>query len=133
MTDSFIRVPPDSGGKRIASQQKTQGVDVVEFQEVLTSYPADATSIGVDVTTSSTAAIGANVNRRGLMVQNVSDTRIIARFDATPTATVGAEIGFAIEPNGGGVLFTALNDQGALNVIHAGVGNKRLLVTEWVG
>jgi hypothetical protein len=73
------------------------------------------------------------VDRRGLMLQNLSDTRIICRFVATPVATVGAEVGFAVEPNGGGVYFTSLINTGVLNVIHAGTGNKRLLITEWVG
>jgi len=129
--NSLIRVPPDSSGKAIATTQVVRGGTPVEFQEVLAAYQADCVSTAISVTTIAQVGIAANPARRGLVLQNLSDTRIIGRFDAVPVATTDAEVGFAIEPNGGAFTFIGLVDVGVLNVIHAGVGNKRLLITEW--
>lgn len=133
--DSLVRVPPDSGGRAIATQQKTRGAQLLEFQEVLTSYQADATATGVNVTTSAVAVWPANVARRGLILQNISDTRILCRFGAgnIPDATAGIEVGFSVEPNGGAYAFWTLVDTRALNAIHGGIGTKRLLITEFSG
>lgn len=131
MVDSFIRTPPDSTGKKVAAQQKTRGVDDVQIQEVLTSYPADGVSTGVNVTTSNVSVLPANAARRALLLQNISDQRIFCRFGTAAVAIPGSEIGIALEANGGSGSFIAVSDQRDLNVVHAGVGTKRLLITEW--
>ena len=130
-TNSFIRVPPDSTGKKTATLSVTRGPDIVEMQEVVTSYQTDATSIGINVTTTSAQALPANAVRRGLLLQNLSDTRIICRFGVAAVATIGAEIGFAVEANGGAVDMANLVDTRVLNAMHAGTGTKRLVATEW--
>ena len=130
-SNSFIRVPPDSTGKKTATLAVTRGPDIVEMQEVVTSYQTDATSTGINVTNASAQALPANALRRGLLLQNLSDTRIICRFGVAAVATVGAEIGFAVEANGGAVELLNLVDTRILNAMHAGTGTKRLLATEW--
>lgn len=134
-TNSLVRVPPDSSGRGIATQQITRASQPLEVQEVLTAYQADSTAVGVNVTTAAVAVYAANPLRRGLVLQNVSDTRIICRFGAgnIPDATLGSETGFAVEPNGGTYPFFTMVDTRVLNAIHGGSGTKRLLVTEWVG
>jgi hypothetical protein len=131
--NSFVRVPPDSSGKKTATQRITRGADDVEIQEVLSSYQADSTCTGVNITTSSAQALPANLARRGVMLQNLSDTRIICRFSVAAVATTGSEVGFAVEANGGAVYLAGLVDTRILNAVHAGTGNKRLLITEWSG
>ena len=130
-SNSFIRVPPDSTGKKTATLAVTRGTDIVEMQEVVTSYQTDATSTGIGVTNASGPAVPANALRRGLLLQNLSDTRIICRFGLAAVATVGGEIGFAVEANGGAVELLNLVDTRVLNAMHAGTGTKRLLATEW--
>jgi hypothetical protein len=131
--DSLVRVPPDSSGRAIATQTKVRGANSLEFQEVLVCYQADHVSSGVDVTAVSTAILAANASRRTLVLQNVSDTRIMCRFGATPSATVGAEQGFAVEPFGGSYSFIQAVDTRALNAVHGAPGSKHLLITECSG
>jgi hypothetical protein len=131
-TPSSIRVPPDSSGKRVAVLEVPRAPDVAQIQEVMTAYKTDVTtSIGVNVTNTSTQILPANAARRGLMLQNVSDTRIICAFGVAAVATTGAEIGFAIEPTGGAQYFVSMVDTRVLNAMHAQTGTKRLLITEW--
>jgi hypothetical protein len=129
-TNSFIRVPPDSTGKKTATLSVVRGADTVEIQEVLPSYQTDATSVGVSVTTASAQILPANALRRGLMLQNLSDQRIICRFGVAAVGTIGGEIGFVVEP-GGAVYMVDLVDTRILNGLHQGTGTKRLLATEW--
>jgi hypothetical protein len=133
MADLFVQVPPNSTGTKVAGQLRTRGADNVFFQEVITAYPADAVSIGANVTTASVQILAVNTLRRALWLQNISDTWIFCRFDAVPSATATSEVGIAIAPNGGSVSMERYVDQGVLNAIHAGTGNKRLLITEWSG
>jgi hypothetical protein len=133
MADAFVQVPPPSSGTKVAGQTRTRGSDTVFFQEIIEAYPADCVSIGANVTTTSSQLLAANPIRRALWLQNISDTWIYVRFDAAPVATATAEVGIAIGPNGGGAAMERFIDQGALNAIHAGTGNKRLLITEWSG
>jgi hypothetical protein len=132
-TRTFVRVPPDSSGATaVALLEVNRGGTLVRIQEVCTSYQADHVSAGVNVTTTSQTVLAANQFRRTLVLQNISDTRIFCAFDATPVATAGAEVGFAIEPNGGGYTFMTSVDPGVLNAVTppGTAGNKRLLITE---
>jgi hypothetical protein len=133
MADFSIAVPPPSTGTKVAGQIRTRGPDQVFFQEIIAGYPADAVSIGANVTTVSGQILAANPSRRALWLQNISPTWIFCRFDATPVATATAEVGFAIAPNGGSASMEGFVDQGVLNAVHAGTGNMRLLITEWSG
>jgi hypothetical protein len=125
-----IKVPPDSSGSAVALLQVVRSGFPVNIQEVCASYQADHVSAGVDVTTVAAAILAANTFRRTLVLQNLSDTRILCRFGATPVATAGAEAGFSIEAYGGSYTFREAVDTRVLNAVHAGVGNKRLLITE---
>jgi hypothetical protein len=126
-------VPPDSSGRAIATQTKVRDANSLEFQEVLVCYQADHVSSGVDVGAAPAQILAANTARRTLVLQNVSDTRILCRFGATPSATVGAEQGFAVEPYGGSYSFIQAVDTRVLNAVHGATGAKHLLITECSG
>jgi hypothetical protein len=117
-----------AAGVKVAAVQNAAGEDQQVFMQV--AHNADVTSTGVNVTTVSSQAVAANPARKGLILQNLSDTRIIGAFSVTPVATAGSESGFSIDPFGSFSWFVNA-DTRALNVIHAGTGTKRLLVSEW--
>lgn len=95
------------------------------------NHQTNVTINGYNVSTSSSTALAANASRKGLLLSNISDTRIFVSFGTAPSATPGAEIGIPVEANGGQVGFSSLIDTRVLLCIHNGVGTKRLLMAEW--
>jgi hypothetical protein len=108
----------------------TEDIGGAHHQRIVPYLRSNATTTGFNATTSSSAALAANTARRGLMIQNMSDTDVFGAFNATPVATAGSEVGFLIAARGYVEFFTMV-DTRAVNVIHADAGNKRLLITEW--
>lgn len=96
----------------------------------LTEGTIEYTHTKADITTSSTAALAANTDRKYTLLINISDTDIYLKADGN-AAVVGR--GIYLKANGGsyemspriGNLTTA-----AIKGIHDGAGNKGLLVTE---
>lgn len=159
MSDSFVQVPVDSTGKKIDSEQLVVGANAVERQRaeiagagateiavVKGAAPTNA-AMGLGVrqipgtdnmaTTGHTAGTGAadalvaNANRKGVLIQNISDTRVFIRFGPVdPVATAGSEVGIAVEANGGAVSFTTNVDTRVIRSITT-AASKRLLITEW--
>jgi hypothetical protein len=83
------------------------------------------------VTTATGAALAANVNRKYALLVNDSDTVIYIKIGANAVANQGIRL----NANGGSYeMSNALGNlnTGAINAIHAGSGNKTLLVTEGV-
>lgn len=95
------------------------------------NHQTTGTTTGVNVTTSAAQVLASNANRKGVLFHNISDTRILIRFNTAPDATSGAEIGIPLEANGDRIVFGSLIDTRAVQAIHGGSGNKRLLITEW--
>lgn len=83
------------------------------------------------VTTATGAALAANANRKYALVVNDSDTVIYIKIGADAAANQGIRL----NADGGSFEMShALGNlnTGAINAIHAGSGNKTLLVTEGV-
>lgn len=82
------------------------------------------------VTTTTGAALAANANRKYALFVNDSDTVIYLKINASAVANQGIRL------NANGGSYEMLNGQNldtrVVNAIHAGSGNKVLLVTEGV-
>ena len=83
----------------------------------------------ISVTTSSSVALAANANRLYALLVNDSDTEIYIKLGATAVANQGIRL----NAFGGSYEMSAMLGNlytGAINAIHAGTGNKVLLLTE---
>ena len=89
----------------------------------------DSVGFGHNATTVTTEALAANHNREYMLLENKSDTRV--HVGIGEPATVDSS--FFLNANGGSYemsrLFGNLS-QGAINVIHEGTGNKRVVGIE---
>lgn len=96
-----------------------------------TYVEATPTQTAKTVTTSSSVVSAAPASwRRGCILQNDSDTAIYVMFGATAVANQGVRL----NANGSSLEVgedKSLNFQGVIYAIHAGTGDKTLLVTEW--
>ena len=92
---------------------------------------ATVTHTVVNATTVSGAALAANVNRKYALLINDSDTVLYIKIGATAVVNQGIRL----NANGGSYEISHavgnLNT-GVVNVIHAGIGNKVILVAEGV-
>ena len=110
---------------------KTIQISGEEYQ-VLHPFPATAAHTVVNVTTSSAQLVATNASRRTMpLLYNASDTTVWIAINATPVATAGAESGIPIPPQQFAPLPTTIVDTRVINAVHAGTGNKRVVVTEW--
>ena len=97
--------------------------------DTIMTYPAIVYAhTSVNVATTTTQAIAVNVDRKFLLLQNISDTAIDIKVGAVAVAGEGIRVyangNFEMKPGNGNL------NTGAVNAIHAGAGNKTLLVTE---
>jgi hypothetical protein len=87
--------------------QASDGATPVDVAHPLPTQPAGNAAYSETAGTLSNSAvtIPANINRRGIIVSNNSDTVMICRFGATATATAGVPIaaGESIKLSGGEV------------------------------
>lgn len=82
-----------------------------------------------NATTSSGAMLAANADRNYALIQNDSDTVVYIKIGAAAVVNQGIRL----NANGGAYEMSAKNgnlSRLAINGIHAGVGNKAILVTE---
>lgn len=92
---------------------------------------ATPTHTAVNVTTSTAAALAANLERKYALLVNDSDTTIYIKLGAAAVLNEGIRL----NANGGSYeMSAALGNlvHVAINAIHGGTGNKVLLVTEGV-
>jgi hypothetical protein len=88
------------------------------------------TQTGVNVTTSSAQVLAANSSRTLLILTNDSDTTMYIKFGSAAVAAQGIRLNAS-----GGSLILDSNaiPYSAVFAIHAGTGNKVLLITEQSG
>jgi len=90
---------------------------------------SDSVGFGHNATTTTSEAVAANSNREYLVIQNKSDTRV--HIGIGEDATVDSSM--FLNANGGSYEMSRLLgnlSQGAINVIHEGAGNKRIVGLE---
>jgi len=120
----------------VAVDATAQGdVPVTLDSEQVAIADADAyttpTHTAVNVTTSTGEVLASNANRLYALLVNDSDTVIYIKLGAAAVANQGIRI----NANGGNYEMSAMLGNlytGAINGIHAGTGNKVLLMTEGV-
>lgn len=90
----------------------------------------------VNVTTASTTVKAANASRKYLLIQNISDTMVDLNIGGTAVAATGIRLapGSATAPGGSYEMSAAMGNlsTAVVNGIHAGVGNKAVIVVEGV-
>ncbi|MBA7662951.1 hypothetical protein ES703_70984 [subsurface metagenome] len=101
-------------------EQPKTAAEELDFQEKSADH-------SLDVTTSDQEAVPANSARTGLLVVNISDTRIHVQLGRPATATTS----IPLNADGGNIEINKANlFKGSIHVIHGGVGNKRLCIVE---
>ena len=85
----------------------------------------------VQVTTSPTELIPANVRRLGFVIQNISDSDIFLKMDGSTTALTAAN-GLKLGPNEYLSMTTSENQIfDAVSGIHSGIGDKEVRIQEF--
>ncbi len=89
----------------------------------------------VNVTTAAAVLVPLNYSRKGLLIQNLSDTDVFLSPDPAVTAVAGAHSGIKL---GAGEQLGLTGDAGvavlsrcAISAIHAGSGNKEVRYVEF--